>query len=79
VVVSALTGAGLDDLGTTIARHLELLPKTVRLRFRAEDARGIAGVYTSGRVTSHEQEGDEVTLDAEIPERLVARYREHLI
>jgi GTP-binding protein HflX len=79
VVVSALTGEGLDTLGTTIARHLDLLPKMVRLRFRAGDKRGIAGVYTSGRVTSHEVQGDEVTLDAEIPERLVARYREHLV
>jgi GTPase len=79
VVVSALTGDGLEELGTAIARHLELLPKTVRLRFRAGDARGIAGVYTSGRVMSHEVEGDEVTIDAEIPERLVARYREHLV
>jgi len=79
VVVSALTGDGLEELGTAIARRLDLLPKTVRLRFRAGDARGIAGVYTSGRVVSHEVEGDEVTIDAEIPERLVARYREHLV
>ena len=79
VVVSALTGDGLEELGTAIARHLDLLPKTVRLRFRAGDARGIAGVYTSGRVVSHEVEGDEVTIDAEIPERLVARYRGHLV
>ena len=57
VVVSALSGVGLDELGTTIARHLDLLPKTVRLRFRAGDERGIAGVYTSGRVTSHEVRG----------------------
>ena len=79
VVVSALTGAGLDDLGTAIARRLELLPRAVRLRFRAGDARGIAGVYTAGRVVSHEVDGDDVTIDAEIPERLVARYREHLV
>jgi GTPase len=79
VVVSALTGAGLEELGTAIARHLDLQPRTVRLRFRAADARGIAGVYTSGRVVSHEVQGDEVTIDAEIPERLVERYREHLV
>jgi GTP-binding protein HflX len=79
VIVSALTGDGLDDLGTAIARRLEMVPKSVRLRFQAADARGIAGVYTAGRVVSHEVDGDEVTIDAEIPERLVARYREHLI
>ena len=31
-----------------------------------------------GRVLSHEVEGGEVRLTAEIPERLVERYREHL-
>src|SRR5262249_28552891 len=79
VVVSALERTGFDELGTAVARSLELLPRTVRLRFRAPDARGMAGVYPAGRVVSHEVDGDEVTIDAEIPERLVARYREHLV
>ena len=46
---------------------------------RPRDARGIAGVYTAGRVTRHEVNGDEVTIEAEIPERLCRAYREHLI
>jgi GTP-binding protein HflX len=79
VVVSALTGEGLDTLGTTIARHLDLLPKMVRLRFRAGDKRGIAGVYTSGRVTSHEVQGGRGDPRRGDPRALVARYREHLI
>jgi GTP-binding protein HflX len=79
VAVSALTGQGLDELGTAMAGHLEMRPRAVRLRFRTGDARGIAGVYTAGRVVAHEVEGDEVTIDAEIPERLIGRYREHLV
>jgi len=79
VVVSALAGEGLDALGTAMARRLELLRRPVRLRFRAADARAIAGVYHAGRVVSHEVEGDEVTIDAEIPERLLERYRGHLV
>jgi GTP-binding protein HflX len=79
IVVSALTGEGLEDLGTAIARHLQMLPRAVKLRFQAGDARGIAGVYTAGRVVSHEVHGDEVTIDAEIPERLVVRYRGNLV
>jgi len=79
VVVSAVEATGFEELGTAVARHLELMPRAVRLRFRAGDARGIAGIYTAGRVVSHEVDGDEVTIDAEIPERLVARYREHLV
>jgi GTPase len=79
VSVSAITGEGLDHLRTTLARRLEMGARAVRLRFAARDARGIAGVYTAGRVVSHEVMGDEVRIDAMIPERLLARYREHLV
>jgi len=78
VLVSADTGAGLDELAATLIRRLALAPQRVRLRFRSRDARGIAGVYAAGRVVGHEVLGDEVTLEADIPERLLERYREHL-
>ena len=55
------------------------MPRPVRLRFASRDARGIAGVYAAGRVTAHEVRGEDVTLEAEIPERLLERYREHLL
>ncbi|HVR69251.1 MAG TPA: GTPase HflX [Vicinamibacteria bacterium] len=79
VVVSARTGAGLDGLRSALARRLALSPRSVRLRFAARDARGIAGVYTAGRVVAHEVDGDEVRIQAELPERLIERYRPHLI
>jgi GTP-binding protein HflX len=79
VSTSAATGEGLDRLQATLSRRLELAARTVRLRFAARDARGIAGVYTAGQVVSHEVMGDEVRIDALIPERLLARYREHLV
>jgi len=78
VLVSARTGEGLPGLRAVLAARLGLRPRTVRLRFRAQDARAIAGVYTSGRVLAHEVEGDEARLEAEIPERLLERFREHL-
>lgn len=79
LLVSATSGAGFDELKAAVSARLELLPKAVRLRFRSDDARGIAAVYGAGRVVSHSLEGDLVTIDAEIPERYVARYREHLV
>jgi GTP-binding protein HflX len=79
VLTSAATGEGLDQLRATLTRRLEMAATTVRLRFAARDARGIAAVYNAGRVVSHEVTGDEVTIDAMIPERLLARYREHLV
>jgi GTP-binding protein HflX len=79
LLVSAETGAGLPELTAELAARLELLPRSVRLRFRAEDRRGIAGVYACGRVLAHEVMGEEVRMEAEIPERLLPRYREHLV
>ena len=61
-----------------IASRLGLAPLRVRLRFRAGDRRAIAGVYAAGRVLEHVEEGGFVELDAELPGRLVERYREHL-
>jgi GTP-binding protein HflX len=79
VLVSASTGRGLEELAATLSRRLALVPQRVRLRFPTRDARGIAGIYAAGRVMAHEVSGDEVTLEAEIPERLLGRYREHLV
>jgi GTP-binding protein HflX len=79
VVVSARTGQGIDELKAALAARLQLAPRSVRLRFAARDARAIARVYTAGRVVSHEVHGDEVRIQAELPQRLIERYREHLI
>jgi GTP-binding protein HflX len=78
VAVSAVTGDGLKALAAAIEARLELVPRRVRLRFKAADARAIAQVYGAGHVVSHELSGDEVTILAELPERLLPRYREHL-
>jgi GTP-binding protein HflX len=79
VLVSARTGEGLDVLRGALARQLDLVPRSVRLRFAASDGRGIAGVYGAGRVVAHQVLDDQVEIEAEIPARLVERYREHLV
>ncbi|HET7293732.1 MAG TPA: GTPase HflX [Vicinamibacteria bacterium] len=79
VLVSATSGEGLEGLKDAIAARLSLLPRPVRLRFRADESRAIAAVYGAGRVVSHAVEGDHVTIDVEMPERLLPRYRERLV
>ena len=76
VAVSALSGQGLGELLERVASQLELAPRRVLLRFEAADTKGIARVYAAGRVLSHEVEDGRVTLEAELPERALARYRE---
>jgi len=79
IAVSAQTGQGVGDLLAAVAARLELQPRRVRLRFAAGDRRGIAGVYAAGRVLGHVDDGRSVELEAELPDRLVARYREHVL
>jgi GTP-binding protein HflX len=79
VRLSARTGAGLDALRAALLELLDLAPRLVRLRFSAADSRGIAAVYQSGRVVAHEVCGDDVTIAAAIPGRLVARFQSHVV
>lgn len=78
VLVSARSGEGLDGLREVLLRRLELAPRRVTLRFGAAEARAIAALYTAGRVLTHEVEGDDVRIEAEIPVRLLERYRERM-
>ncbi len=79
VSVSARTGDGLPGLLGEVAGRLDLVLRSVRLRFPAGNERVIAGVYASGRVLSHEVVDDEVRIEAELPERALERYREHIV
>jgi GTPase len=78
VLVSARTGEGLDELMSAMGSRLGLEARRVRLRFSAQDEGKVAAVYAAGRVLGHVVEDGEVRLDAELPVRLVERYREHL-
>jgi GTP-binding protein HflX len=78
VVVSALSGEGLDRLLEAVARRLDLEPRRVRLRFAAGDRRGVSAVYAAGRVLGHEVHDGHVLLEAELSGRTLERYREHL-
>jgi 50S ribosomal subunit-associated GTPase HflX len=78
VLVSARTGEGVEGLRDAMAARLELETRRVRLRFPSDDRGAISAVYASGRVLEHEEREGEVTLQAELPERLLARYRENM-
>ena len=79
VLLSARSGEGLGGLKEVLSRRLDLTPRSVTLRFGAGEARAIASLYTAGRVLTHEVDGDDVRIEAEIPLRLVERYRERML
>ena len=79
--ISALTGDGLAALSAEIARALALDTRRVTLSFdqaRAEDREAIERLYRVARVLSHDADGDRVSIEAEVPRRLMQRLQEGL-
>jgi GTP-binding protein HflX len=76
VYISARTGAGRDELIDTMASRLALDVRRVTLEFdEAADAtpEQIARLYRHARVFRHVTRGRRVSIEAEVPRRLLAR------
>jgi GTP-binding protein HflX len=74
--ISALTGQGMDELLETITSRLALDVVRVTLTFdpdSAGDRERIARVYRHARVVLHETRGDQVSIVADVPRRLLPR------
>jgi GTPase len=74
--VSALTGEGRDELIAVLEGRLELDTATATFNFAADDEddrRKIAHLYRVGRVHSHVATDGRVSIEAEVPRRLVER------
>jgi GTP-binding protein HflX len=79
VQISALSGLGLDVLRARIASALQLDTRRLTLRFDqslAEDREAIARLYKVAHVVSHDADGDRVSIEADVPRRLVQRLKE---
>jgi GTP-binding protein HflX len=75
--VSALTGDGRDDLIAAMEARLALDTVRVSLAFdsRSEDSRiRIAQLYRLGRILQHVTSDGRVSIDAELPRRLLSRF-----
>jgi GTP-binding protein HflX len=76
VCISAAAGDGLDTLSTAVARRLALETQRVRLEFDEHDERdrlSIARLYRHARVSSHETSDGRVSIEADVPRRLLGR------
>lgn len=76
VRVSAMTGAGLEDLLARIDKAMPVDP-VLHLRFTLpmEDGRAIALVHALGRVLHSEVQDLEMLIEAELPESVARRLR----
>ena len=76
--MSALSGEGREDVIAAIESRLALDTARVSFEFSAQDADDrshIAQLYRVGRVLSHVTTDGRVTIDAELPRRLLERFR----
>src|SRR5438094_7870794 len=75
---SAITGAGREDVIAAMESRLALDTSIVTLEFDAHDEREreeIAQLYRLGRILSHVASNGRVTIEAELPRRLLERFR----
>jgi len=76
VQLSAMNGTGFDDLIAAITRRLSLETQRVTLQFDEGDEgdrQRIARLYRHARVRSHEAVDGRVSIEADVPRRLLAR------
>ena len=75
--VSALTGEGRDEVIAAMETRLGLDVARVTLNFPATadgSRERVAELYRVGRIVRHVASDDEVSIEAEIPRRLVPRF-----
>ncbi len=77
--VSALTGAGLDNLMAAIDKTLVSTRHRVTLRIPHSEAGLVARIHDSGRVLSQEYNGDCVMLEAEIDAALAGQVADYVV
>jgi GTPase len=76
--VSALTGEGRDELIAAMESRLALDTARVTFEFDAQDDSNrdeISQLYRLGRILRHAASDGHVTIEAEIPRRLLVRFR----
>jgi GTP-binding protein HflX len=76
--VSAITGQGRDELIAAMESRVALDTATVTMEFGAEDREDrarIAQLYRLGRILRHVATDGKVTIEAEVPRRLLDRLR----
>ncbi len=80
--VSALTGEGRDDLIAAMEGHLALDTAQVTLEFQAgneDDRERIAQLYRLGRILRHVSTDGRVSIDAELPRRVLDRFQSAVV
>ncbi|MEO8071407.1 MAG: GTPase HflX [Acidobacteriota bacterium] len=76
--ISAREATGRDALIADALERLTMDAERVSLKFsatREQDLKLVAELYRHAKVISHETDGDRVSIDADVPRRLLTRFR----
>jgi GTP-binding protein HflX len=79
IAASALTGTGRDDIIAAIEGRLALDTTLVHLEFDAssdDDRARIGQLYRIGRILRHETSDGHISIEAEVPRRVVSRFQD---
>ncbi|MGH7279461.1 MAG: GTPase HflX [Candidatus Rokuibacteriota bacterium] len=79
VPVSATTGEGIDDLLKAVEAALRPSAGAVRLRIPHTAGPALALAYDGGRVLARADDAEHVTLDVELPDRLLAPLAPYIV
>jgi 50S ribosomal subunit-associated GTPase HflX len=75
-LISATTGAGVDDLRQIMTSRLALDTRRITISFNSNtefDRQQIARLYRIARVISHVASNGRVVIEADVPRRLIER------
>ena len=78
VCISARTGFGTDDLVRRVMRSVEMDTSRVTLEFdhtALDDRQRLAALHRHSRVLRQVAHGDRISVEADVPRRLIARLR----
>ncbi|MFA5236057.1 MAG: GTPase HflX [Bacilli bacterium] len=78
VDISALTGAGFDTLLDVISRQMDRFYQEVVLCLPYADSALVGQLEIEGRILSADYGEDVITLDAELPKRLLGKYYRYI-
>ena len=75
VVISAVTGAGIDDLLQAATQHLQKGAKVRRLTLAADAGEAIAWLHSHGEIVSQHSEGMETEFEVRLSDTDWARFQ----
>lgn len=74
VLISALTGEGMDEAKAVMAHHLTLQNQIYQLRLNTSDGAALAWLHEHGHIIAQDHDGDMISIQARLSPKDFARF-----